>query len=288
MLIQVENFQQNHAAFSLQCHINELCQHLFKESMINYFNFERFYYTGKYFTIGNYPIEQHQVLYDYYFRQHNYPRLKEFQDFKHRYALLSCAIDGDEYAQKIKKNIALAFETKVSHRFIICEHNTIEKYYELFSFGVKLKSSQAMLQLTGQVDLMEKFVVYFKIKAKPLIKSLEKNSFYLPKFLDEVIVSDFVRGPYFSPPELEKNVIITRQGDQNIYQRKKILLSESGEHVKLTSREAECLQHLSKGSSLKEIAKQLHISPRTVETHLNHIKNKANYRSIIQLISNLY
>lgn len=44
----------------------------------------------------------------------------------------------------------------------------------------------------------------------------------------------------------------------------------------LTKRELECLIHLSKGKTAKETAKELCASPRTVETHLENIKEKFN------------
>ncbi|HLD17228.1 MAG TPA: helix-turn-helix transcriptional regulator [Coxiellaceae bacterium] len=71
------------------------------------------------------------------------------------------------------------------------------------------------------------------------------------------------------------------------YKKKKFLYSEEGEVVRLTPREADCLHYLSKGCSYKAIAKKMAISPRTVEDHLNHIKQKAHYHTSIELISNL-
>jgi DNA-binding CsgD family transcriptional regulator len=42
----------------------------------------------------------------------------------------------------------------------------------------------------------------------------------------------------------------------------------------LSPRESECLFYLLRGKTMKEIGKALSISPRTVETHLEHIKQK--------------
>lgn len=44
--------------------------------------------------------------------------------------------------------------------------------------------------------------------------------------------------------------------------------------VKLSARELECTLLLTRGSSFKEIASQLDISPRTVEIHIKNIKDK--------------
>jgi two-component system, NarL family, response regulator NreC len=51
----------------------------------------------------------------------------------------------------------------------------------------------------------------------------------------------------------------------------------------LTDREREILQLLSEGSSAKEIAAQLHVTSKTIETHRERIMGKLNLRSVAQL-----
>jgi len=53
---------------------------------------------------------------------------------------------------------------------------------------------------------------------------------------------------------------------------------------KLTDRENEILQLISKGSSYKKIAEQLCISHRTVESHKNNILTKLNLKNKSELI----
>ncbi|HSH39381.1 MAG TPA: response regulator transcription factor [Chthoniobacterales bacterium] len=48
---------------------------------------------------------------------------------------------------------------------------------------------------------------------------------------------------------------------------------------RLTDRELEILQLLGKGRELADIAKELHISPKTVEAHRAHIKEKLDFRN---------
>ncbi len=55
---------------------------------------------------------------------------------------------------------------------------------------------------------------------------------------------------------------------------------ESGSAVeRLTDRELEILQLLGKGRELADIAKELHISPKTVEAHRAHIKEKLDFKN---------
>jgi DNA-binding NarL/FixJ family response regulator len=54
-------------------------------------------------------------------------------------------------------------------------------------------------------------------------------------------------------------------------------------YSKLTSRERETLQQIAEGKSTKDIAKELSISIKTVETHRQHIKKKLKATSIAEL-----
>jgi DNA-binding CsgD family transcriptional regulator len=57
---------------------------------------------------------------------------------------------------------------------------------------------------------------------------------------------------------------------------------------KLTVREIEILRLVVKELTTKQIAQQLGISPRTVDTHRKNIWNKINARSIVGLIRYAY
>jgi len=59
--------------------------------------------------------------------------------------------------------------------------------------------------------------------------------------------------------------------------------------IHITKREKQCLKLLNQGHSIKTIANELSLSPRTVETHLKNIKNKTglyNKPALIQLYRN--
>jgi len=53
---------------------------------------------------------------------------------------------------------------------------------------------------------------------------------------------------------------------------------------RLTRREREVLDHLLTGSTSKVIARQLGVSPRTVEEHRSNIMRKAGVKSVAQLM----
>ena len=58
--------------------------------------------------------------------------------------------------------------------------------------------------------------------------------------------------------------------------------------VSLTPRENQISYYIMRGKTAKLIAKALHISPRTVETHIENIKNKFNVHTRAALIERLF
>ena len=55
-----------------------------------------------------------------------------------------------------------------------------------------------------------------------------------------------------------------------------------------TVRQKECVSHMVRGRTYKEIAKILNISPRTVETHIEHIKDKLGCYSRADIINKFF
>lgn len=55
--------------------------------------------------------------------------------------------------------------------------------------------------------------------------------------------------------------------------------ADAGPEAKLTDRELEVLRHFGEGWSTDEIASRLHLSPKTVDVHRGHIKEKLGFRT---------
>ncbi|MBX9585811.1 MAG: LuxR C-terminal-related transcriptional regulator [Gammaproteobacteria bacterium] len=57
--------------------------------------------------------------------------------------------------------------------------------------------------------------------------------------------------------------------------------------VRLTHREAQVLDHLKQGKTAKETGREIFLSQRTVETHLENIKNKTGCKTKLELMSKI-
>ena len=70
----------------------------------------------------------------------------------------------------------------------------------------------------------------------------------------------------------------------NTSKEKYSLTNKNGEVVNLTSRESDCISIIIQGRTMKEIGRMLNLSPRTVERHIDNIKQKFEVHSKGQLI----
>lgn len=123
---------------------------------------------------------------------------------------------------------------------------------EFFFIGTNVDKPQIMNKYLSHIDLLERFLDYFREKAKPLIDRAMKEKIIIP--------NKFEKAP--------QNLIckdLDRAGFINLL---------NPQHFSV--REMDCIRLLTRGYTHKMIAKELGISPRTVETYLEHIKDKTD------------
>jgi DNA-binding CsgD family transcriptional regulator len=114
--------------------------------------------------------------------------------------------------------------------------------------------------LLRNMDLLESFMGYFREEAKALIHESAKNPIHCP----------FIKTN-------EENRVFDNTG----VVKKDFLfeLNQRSKHSKLSRRELECVYYTSIDMTAKEIARQLSISPKTVERHLENAKIKLGCRN---------
>ncbi|MDI9638686.1 helix-turn-helix transcriptional regulator [Geitlerinema splendidum] len=131
---------------------------------------------------------------------------------------------------------------------------------EAFAFVAGRENAIIKNFYADSINILNDYIVYFKDKAHDLIHPNDKNIF-IPYNLD-----------------ISGNSTILENNIKNFFEQTKVsklFLTINGKDVPMSKREIECLFHVSKGKSMKEIALLLNLSPRTVESHLNSSKIKA-------------
>ncbi|MCH7709128.1 MAG: response regulator transcription factor [Myxococcales bacterium] len=94
---------------------------------------------------------------------------------------------------------------------------------------------------------------------------------------DEIVaaVREVTRGGcYFSPPVAREIIDQMREPGR----------AGSEPFSSLSSREREVLRHIAEGLSAKEVASELHISPKTVEAHRTSLMRKLGVRKATELV----
>lgn len=125
--------------------------------------------------------------------------------------------------------------------------------------------------LLNNLDLLSQFTSYFKEQAAPLLKKANSERIFIPQ-KHHTVKSMELGIPY-------KTNMVT---SNNIFNVKKLYLDN---HQTLSQREIACAKLLLQGKSARLIAEQLFLSPRTIETHIQHLKEKLNCRSKAELIN---
>lgn len=136
---------------------------------------------------------------------------------------------------------------------------------EFFFIGTTSDKPEVMAHYLNNIDILERFLVYFRDKAAPLIKEAHQHRLTIP--------NKFIEAP-------QTNLI-------GNFDRSAFLQAINIKHP-FTPREIACIELLLKGYTLKMIAQELDISVRTVETHLDHIKNKVGVSSKAALVKYLH
>jgi DNA-binding CsgD family transcriptional regulator len=141
-----------------------------------------------------------------------------------------------------------------------------ENYLEVYTFASQCKDYKGTQTILTNLDLLEKFNIYFKSTAVDLIEKLLKNRITIPE-----VMRDYAGHNAGAALSLTK--------------RKKFLqsLGYQNQISNLTVREYQCLRQLSHGMAAKYIANKLNISVRTVETHIENLKDKLNCQNKSQL-----
>lgn len=97
------------------------------------------------------------------------------------------------------------------------------------------------------------------------------------KELEEAI-KEVYKGRNFFSQELLRNVIVS------FGEAKSATANNSDETISFTKREVEILEQICTGRSNKEIADELNISLRTVESHKSNLLQKTNVKNTISLV----
>lgn len=244
--------------------IKEICQPLFEHFGINYFDYSRFYPDNTCISLSSDPFYlRYLVDKDEYFCAAG--RLLPGKYLWHHYINLTFL----ESTQK-------AFD--YFHGITYVRHT--EEYLEEINFAGSIQYSNILSLFAEKDEILDYFISHFLYQISPFLKRNSHSRIILPSdFIEEV------------PPEEEQieelHKFIHALNKKSQLRKNTFLIHLNNQSITLTQREIQCLSHLKNGLSAKLIARQMNISPRTVEIFLKKILTKAGQTSRSQLLSGL-
>lgn len=262
---------KNHFSLTSSVEVNEIASPLSRNLSLDYFSYIKiFKEDASRSLLTNHPywIEH---FYKKAFYKNNIVSRAEFAQQNSTYYLWSDVItaapfqDGKDF-----------FSIKSGITIIKCE----DKLTHIYCFG----SSKELMDCfyLRNMDLLNRFMVYFLDKASLLINTANKNKIVLPTS-DCTEITDHYLKSVLSEKEYSDFVESTRV--------KRFFLdgvyANNSEGAYLTHKEVSCLYYLILGKTAKEIGRELNISNRTVEVHVEHIKKKLGFARVSVLVNAL-
>lgn len=137
-----------------------------------------------------------------------------------------------------------------------------ENYVELWDFSSTQQNSilSGSILSDKKIELLSKYISYFNSQISRL-DLCERTTINFP---DKIDLSSSISFP------ADFNLFLKAIGEAPYFAKYK------DRKFSLTKREMDCLQMISMGNTMKESAKSLGLSPRTIEQYVNNIKQKSN------------
>jgi len=242
--------------------IRKICKCLDKRVNVPHFIYQRIYKDGSRSVLSSNP---EYVLCNYL----------EIDLFKHIYTPQYYYKYKYVYAPAIKNKIQNSLikqinRADVANEFVILnQHN---EFHELFVFASHAEEVDFLNHCINNISNLHAFSTYFTSEASELIKEA----------VSDPIIQPWVNECYINKP------LINFVGSQSKARNNKIQFKYNGKIIYLTNREVQCSGLIIKGKTCKEIAKELKLSPRTVEVYIQNLKDKFSCRSKSMLIECLF
>lgn len=159
---------------------------------------------------------------------------------------------------------------------------THPQYTEMFHFYSELNTTNMENFYLNNTHILEQFIIYFLDAAHKIIQEADKNRIIKPwrNSQSSIVILD----EYNKITETTNHDPLSSKIPPIQFNVKKFHFQINSIDVYLTKREVDCMLQIMQNKSNKEIAANLFLSIRTVETHISSLLNKTNNNSRRDLI----
>lgn len=239
------NIPKQHISMKSANAIDKICEPLSKQQ-INFFQYMSIDNNG-----GCMLLTNNKEWLQHYFNKEYYKQCDFLSaPFKHNsgYALW-LNLKSQEILQDAKDNFSIANGLTLIRR---SEHEV-----EFYSFATSPENIGILDFYINNMQFFASFIQYFKDHASSIIAKAQNEKLQLAS-LEPTAVKEMKQSYLDNQLNIKRYFI---DPDQDLY---------------LTKREFECIKHVAKGKSIKEIAGLLCLSPRTIRFYIENIKEKLN------------
>lgn len=237
-----------------------------KELGVDGFFFMRFFNNGNFIDLSTDLKWTDHFFTRYFAEEYNFSTVQNHLAFDLNVDLWSLD-QGNEFYHDAKQNFNIKDGISITYQH--------KKYRDVFCFYIKNTNKLQSRHLISQLNLFKNFSEYFLYQACDLITDSEKQPLIMPKKYQEIFLTP-IDQHYTTNYSLAKN-FLARGSEVHL----------DGFKV-LSSQEKKCIYFASHGYSAGEIALNMNLSKRTVESYLNNARNKTGCRNIVELVSRYY
>jgi DNA-binding CsgD family transcriptional regulator len=236
--------------YDVQNEVTEITKNFLLKHRLNFFQFGRVFSDGSVsFLVNNAEFIKNRT-------KHNRGPKSHIE---------SEQIDKQSYFFLWNGNLS-DFDTNLARELDIdnglCFVQRFKNYYNLVAFGAPIKEKNIVNFYLNNLGLLKNYIAEFQDTAKEIIAQADKRKILLP--------------PDLKDPNTKKLLWNKKQRFHFDYNKIQISLS---------LREWECLKLLSRGNNIKNIALELKLSPRTIETYIDRLKNKIGLSRKSEILS---
>ena len=150
---------------------------------------------------------------------------------------------------------------------------------EFCYFGTKSECRDVVGRYINNIDLLERFILYFKEQASEIIQKANKNRIVVPRKFD--LVTAHEQDLKAVKPELQREHFLKSTELHRFH------FDDKCKGAMLSATEIKIIEHLVKGMTSEEIGMAIFRSTRTVEDYIAQLREKLHVKTKSQLIKKL-
>jgi DNA-binding CsgD family transcriptional regulator len=267
MTILAQDIEQFLAQLDLD-KIKQLCQPLDEHFGLTSFVYRKSYNDGTEINISNQPEWVKYVYSNAYLFQES--AFDKHPDYYESGVVLWSQLKGHvilEHARLFDIDHGVTIMKKVADGVELCY------------FGTKQDRPEVVARYINNIDLLDRFILYFKEQASDIIKKADKNRLVIPnKFELTKTHADDLKA---TQPDLSRDDFLKATQLHEFHFNGKCA------GITFSATEIKIIEYLLKGMTSEEIGKAIFRSSRTVEDYLGKLREKLNVKTKSQLIQKL-